>query len=126
MKREITYYETNNLDTLKFIRMCKNFNRIYKGHKKMLLDEVAKEIWRMIQQDVFNVANSELYFNNLINDIEYDDFIVLMYILCYAVEKNEEDYIYYRDFEDKDCISLIGEPIYKFMHDIEELIPYED
>ena len=80
----------------------------------------------MIQQDVFNVANSELYFNELVNDIGYDNFVVIMYTLCYVVKENEEEYIYDRNFKDIDSISLIGEPIYKFMHRIEELIPYED
>ena len=35
-------------------------------------------------------------------------------------------YIYYIKFEDKNCISLIGKPIYKFMSRIEEMLPYED
>ena len=125
MKREITCYETNNLDILKFIRMCKNYLHVYR-YKKMLLSEVAKQIWKMIQEDVFNVLNSEIYFNELINDIGYDDFVIAMFTLCYVVDQNEEDYIYYRNFEDKDCISLIGEPIYKFMNEIEEMLSYED
>lgn len=126
MRREITYYETNNLDNLKFISWCKKYLRVYRGHKKILLPEVAKQIWIMIQQDVFNIANSELYFNELVNDIGYDDFTVIMFGLCYVVDRDAEKYIYYRNFEDKDCISLIGEPIYKFMHEIEEMLPDED
>ena len=118
MKREITCYETNNLDTLKFIRWCKNYLHIYKSNKKMLLPDIAKQIWKMIQEDVFNVNNSELHFYELINDIGYDDFTDVMYALCYVVVRDEEDY--------KDGIRLIGKPIYKFMNIIEEMLPNED
>ena len=126
MKREITEYETNNLHTLKFISWCEFFLNAYKQKKIMLLPEVSKEIWRIIQQDVFNVAYSETGFNELTNDIGYRDFYWAMRSMCCNVCKNEEKYIYYINVEDKDCISLIGEPIYKFMHRIEELLPYED
>ena len=125
MKREITEYETNNLDIFKFIGMCKYYIHAY-NRKTMLLPVIAKEIWRMIQQDVFNVNNSEKQFDKLINDIGYHDFIMTMFYLCYNVKQKEEEYIYYINSEDIDSISLIGEPIYKFMHRIEELIPYED
>lgn len=125
MEREITCYETNKLDTLKFIEMCKNYKRIYE-YKKMLLPEVGKEIWKIIQEDVFNVANSEIHFNELINDIGCFNFFSSMYSLCYLVDRNEEDYIYYRNFENIDCISLIGKPIYEFMNKIEGMLPYED
>ena len=125
MKREITEYETNKLDTLKFISWCKTYMRIYED-KKMLLPEVTKVIWKMIQEDVFNVNYSETAFNKLINDIGYNKFTWAMYDMCFIVDQNEKDYYYYINFEDKDCVSLIGEPIYKFMHRIEELIPYED
>ena len=40
--------------------------------------------------------------------------------------KTFSDYIYDRNFKDINSISLIGEPIYKFMHRIEEMLPYED
>lgn len=126
MKREITEYETNNLHTLKFISWCEFFLNTYKQHKLMLLPEVTKVIWKMIQEDVFNVNYSETAFNELINDIGYRDFYKAMYRMCYKVKQKEEDYVYSIKFEDIDCISLIGEPIYKFMHRIEELIPYED
>ena len=126
MKREITEYETNNLHTLGFISWCGFFLNTYDQKKLMLLPEVAKVIWKMIQEDVFNVNYSETAFNKLINDIGYRDFYKAMHTMCYKVKQKEEDYIYYMQFEDKDCISLIGEPIYKFMHRIEELIPYED
>lgn len=126
MKREITEYETNNLDTLKFIRMCKSYINAYK-YKRMLLPEVAKQIWKMIQKDVFNFNTYEISFYSIIDAIGYDDFFVAMYTLCYVVVyHNEKEYIYYREFEDKDCISLIGEPIYKFMNRIEEMLPDED
>ena len=125
MKREITEYETNKLDTLKFISWCKTYMRIYED-KKMLLPEVTKVIWKMIQEDVFNVNYSETAFNKLINDIGYNKFTWAMCDMCFIVDQNEKDYYYYINFEDKDCVSLIGEPIYKFMHRIEELIPYED
>lgn len=127
MKREITCYETNNLDTLKFISWCKNYLNAYDQHKKMLLGEVAKEIWRMIQQDVFNVLNSEMYFNELVDNIGYDDFMCAMHVLCYIVARKEKDYIYYRNVENIDCISLIGKPIYKFLNIIEKWVEdYED
>lgn len=129
MKREITEYDTNNLDTLKFIRMCKNYIRVYRSNKKtMLLPNIAKEIWRMIQEDMFNVNYWGLVdFSKIINDIGYDDFTIMMYALCYVVVyHNEKDYIYYRNVEGKDCISLIGKPIYKFLNEIEEMLPYED
>ena len=124
MKREITEYETNNLHTLKFISWCEFFLNTYKQHKLMLLPEVTKVIWKMIQEDVFNVNNSD--FDKLINDIGYSDFYKAMYRMCYNVKQNEEDYIYSIKFEDINCISLIGEPIYKFMSRIEEMLPYED
>ena len=126
MKREITEYETNNLHTLSFISWCEFFINTYDQHKLMLLPEVSKVIWKMIQEDVFNVNYSETAFNKLINDIGYRDFYRAMRTMCYKVKQNEEEYVYYIKFEYKDCISLIGEPIYKFMHRIEELIPYED
>ena len=126
MKREITYYETNNLDTLKFIRMCKNYLNAYKQKKLMLLPEIDKQIWRMIQEDVFNFNYSEIGFNKLINDIGYKDFMLAMHTLCYVVVRNAEKYIYDRNFKNEDCISFIGEPIYKFMHIIEEMLPDED
>ena len=126
MKREITCYETNNLDTLKFISWCKYFLDGYTQHKLMLLPLIAKEIWKMIQKDVFNVNTYEISFNKIVNEIGYDDFMVAMYTLCYAVRQNEKDYIYSINCEDKDCVSLIGEPIYKFLNKIEELLPYED
>ena len=129
MKREITEYETNNLDTLKFIRMCKNYIKVYKHKNKrtMLLPHIAKEIWRMIQQDVFNVNTYEISFSKIINDIGYEDFMIVMYSLCYVVVYHKEkDYIYYRNCEGIDYISLIGEPIYKFLNRIEELLPDED
>lgn len=126
MKREITEYETNNLNTLKFISWCKYFINSYEQHKFMLLPDIAELIWKMIQEDVFNVNHSETAFNKLIDDIGYLDFYVAMYRMCYVVKLNEKDYIYDRNFKDINSISLIGEPIYKFMHRIEELIPYED
>ena len=126
MKREITEYETNNLHTLGFISWCEFFLNAYDQHKLMLLPEVTKVIWKMIQEDVFNVNYSETDFNKLIDDIGYLDFYVAMYRMCYIVKQNEKEYIYYRNFKDTDSISLIGEPIYKFMHRIEELITYED
>lgn len=126
MKREITCYETNNLDTLKFIKMCKNFINVYTNNKLMLLDDVAKQVWKMIQEDVFNVTYSEISYDKLTNDIGYFHFYWTMFDLCYAVKRNEEDYIYDRNFRDVDSISLIGEPIYKFMNRIEEMLPYED
>ena len=125
MKREITCYETNKLDTFKFIKMCKYYIHAY-NHKTILLPVIAKEIWRMIQQDVFNIPNSEMQFDKLINDIGYIDFIMTMFYMCYTVKQKEEDYIYYINSEDKDCISLIGEPIYKFLNRIEEMLPDED
>ena len=125
MKREITEYETNKLDTFKFIKMCKYYIQAY-NYKTVLLPVIAKEIWRMIQQDVFNIPNSETGFNKLIDDIGYLDFYVAMYRMCYNVKEYEEEYIYNRNFKNIDCISLIGEPIYKFMHRIEELLPDED
>ena len=107
--------------------MCKNYIKVYRSNKKtMLLPNIAKEIWRMIQQDVFNVTYSETGFNKLIDDIGYRDFYVAMYRMCYVVKLNEKEYIYDRNFKDTNNISLIGEPIYKFMHRIEELIPDED
>ena len=126
MKREITEYETNNLHTLSFISWCEFFLNAYKQKKIMLLPEVSKVIWKMIQEDVFNVNYSETAFNELINDIGYRDFYKAMYRMCYKVKQKEEEYIYSIKFEDINNISLIGEPIYKFMHRIEELIPYED
>lgn len=126
MKREITEYDTNKLDTLKFISWCKYFLNSYEQHKFMLLPDIAMVIWRMIQQDVFNVTYSETGFNKLINDIGYLDFYVSMYRMGYIVKLNEKDYIYDRNFKGLDNISLIGEPIYKFMNKIEELLPYED
>ena len=128
MKREITEYETNNLDTLKFIRMCKNYIKVYRSNKKtMLLPNIAKEIWRMIQQDVFNINTYEISFSKIINDIGYEDFIVIMYCLCYVVVYHKEkEYLYYRNVEGIDYISLIGEPIYKFLNEIEEMLPDED
>ena len=126
MKRETTCYETNNLDTLKFIRWCKNFLNAYTQKKLMLLPDIAEQIWKMIQQDVFNVNNSEMQFDKLINDIGYFHFYWTMFDMCYNVRQKEEDYIYYRNFENIDSISLIGKPIYKFMHRIEEMLPYED
>ena len=126
MKREITEYETNNLHTLKFISWCENFLRVYDQKKLLLIDEVSKVIWKMIQEDVFNVNYSETAFDELINDVGYRDFYKAMYRMCYKVKQNEEEYIYNIKFEDINYISLIGEPIYKFMHRIEELIPYED
>ena len=125
MKREITEYETNKLDTLKFIKICEHYIHAY-NHKTVLLPVIAKEIWRMIQQDVFNIPNSEKQFDKLINDIDYIDFIMTMFYMCYNVKQKEEEYIHSINCEDKDCISLIGEPIYKFMHRIEEMLPYED
>ena len=125
MKREITEYETNKLDTFKFIKMCKYYIQAY-NYITVLLPVIAKEIWRMIQQDVFNIPNSEMQFDKLINDIGYTDFTVVMFDMCCTVKQKEEDYIYYINSEDKDCVSLIGEPIYKFMHRIEELLPDED
>ena len=125
MKREITEYETNKLDTFKFIKMCKYYIQAY-NYKTVLLPVIAKEIWRMIQQDVFNIPNSEMQFDKLINDIGYRDFYKAMYRMCYKVKQKEKKYVYYLKFEYKDCISLIGKPIYKFMHKIEELLPYED
>ena len=125
MKREITEYETNNLDTLKFIKWCKKYIYVY-NHKTIMLNEVSKEIWKMIQEDVFNVNYSEISLTKLIADIGYFDFMQAMFYLCYNVIQKEEDYIYDRNFKGIDSISLIGEPIYKFMHRIEELIPYED
>ena len=126
MKREITEYETNNLHTLSFISWCEFFLNAYKQKKIMLLPEVSKVIWKMIQEDVFNVNYSETGFNELINDIGYRDFYKAMYRMCYKVKQKEEEYIYSIKFEDINNISLIGEPIYKFMHRIEELIPDED
>ena len=126
MKREITEYETNNLHNLKFISWCEFFINAYNQHKIMLLPEVSKVIWKMIQEDVFNINYSETGFNELINDIGYRDFYKAMYRMCYKVKQKEEEYIYSIKFEDIDSISLIGEPIYKFMHRIEELLPYED
>ena len=127
MKREITSdYETNNLHTLSFISWCDFFLNAYKQKKLMLLPDITKVIWKMIQEDVFNVNYSETAFNKLINDIGYLDFYVAMYRMCYVVKQNEEEYIYNRKFEDIDNISLIGKPIYKFMHRIEEMLPYED
>lgn len=126
MKRETTCYETNNLDTLKFISWCKYFLDVYVNTKLMLLPDVSMQIWKMIQEDVFNVTNSEISFDKITNDIGYFHFYWAMFDLCYIVKQKEEDYIYYRNFEDKDCISLIGEPIYKFMNRIEEMLPYED
>ena len=126
MKREITEYETNNLHTLSFISWCEFFLNAYKQKKIMLLPEVSKVIWKMIQEDVFNATYSETAFNELINDIGYRDFYKAMYRMCYKVKQKEEEYIYSIKFEDINNISLIGEPIYKFMHRIEELIPDED
>ena len=127
MKREITCYETNKLDTLKFISWCKYFLDAYTQHKLMLLPDIAEHIWRMIQQDVFNVANSEIHFDELINDVGYFHFYEDMFDMCYMVKQNEEDYIYYINCEDKDCISLIGKPIYKFLNKIESRVEkYED
>ena len=127
MKREITCYETNNLDIFKFISWCKYFLDAYTQRKLMLLPDIAEHIWRMIQQDVFNVNNSEIHFDELINDVGYVHFYWDMFDMCYIVKQKEEDYIYYMNFEDKDCISLIGEPIYKFLNKIESrLEKYED
>lgn len=128
MKREITYCETNNLNTLKFISWCKYFIKAYDQRKLMLLPDIAELIWRMIQRDVFNlnVANCEISFDKITNDIGYKVFYRAMYNMCYIVHKNEERYIYYRNFEHIDCISLIGEPIYEFLHRIEEMLPDED
>ena len=110
MKRENTCYETNKLDTLKFIRICNYFTLVYE-HKKMLLPELAKRIWKMIQKDVFNVPNSEIHFNELISAVDFNYFMMYMYDMCHIVEQNARDYYNYREFEDKDCISVIGEPI---------------
>lgn len=126
MQREITCYETKNLDTLEFISWCKYYLDAYTHTKLMLLPDITKQIWKMIQEDVFNVTTPEISFDKLINDIGYHKFMWAMFDLCYFVSQNEEDYIYYRNFEGIDSISLIGEPIYKFMHRIEEMIPYED
>ena len=126
MKREITEYETNKLHTLKFISWCEFFLNAYNQKKIMLLPEVSKVIWKMIQEDVFNVNYSETGFNKLINDIGYRDFYRAMRRMCRKVKQNEEKYVYYIKFKDEDCISLIGEPIYKFMHRIEEMLPDED
>ena len=126
MKREITEYETNKLNNVKFISWCKYFLKAYNQTKLMLLPDITMVIWRMIQQDVFNVTYSETGFNKLINDIGYRDFYWAMHTMCHNVKQNEEEYIYNRNFKNIDCISLIGEPIYKFMHRIEELLPYED
>lgn len=131
MKREMTCYETNNLDTLKFIRWCKIFHKLY-NHKKlqtklMFLPDIAELIWRMIQEDMFSVNYWGIVdFSKIINDIGYVDFMKVMYNLCDTVIQNEKEYIYNRNFKGEDNISLIGEPIYKFMNRIEELIPYED
>ena len=114
MKREITEYETNNLHTLKFISWCEFFLNAYKQHKLMLLPEVTKVIWKMIQEDVFNVNYSEMQFDKLINDIGYRDFYKAMHTMCYKVKQKEDKYVYYLKFEYTDCISLIGKPIYKF------------
>lgn len=124
MKREITEYETNNLDTLNFIRWCKYFLNAYRQKKTMLVADIARQIWKMIQEDVFNVNISD--FNKLVDDIGYRDFMGAMHSMCYIVDQKEEEYIYDRNFENIDCISLIGKPIYKFMHKIEEMLPYED
>lgn len=124
MKREITEYETNNLDTLNFIRWCKYFLNAYRQKKTMLVADIARQIWKMIQEDVFNVNISD--FNKLVDDIGYRDFMSAMHSMCYIVDQKEEEYIYDRNFENIDCISLIGKPIYKFMHKIEEMLPYED
>ena len=126
MKRETTCYETNKLDTLKFINWCKYFLDAYTQRKLMLLPDIAEQIWKMIQEDVFNVTTDETSFNKLINDIGYFHFYWTMFDMCYIVKQKEEDYIYYRNFEDTDSISLIGQPIYKFMNRIEEMLPYED
>lgn len=134
MIRETTCYETNNLDILKFTRLCKYYLYVYDhknimlnyDHKKIMLNEVAKVIWKMIQEDVFNVANSEIYFNKLINDIGYNYFMMYMQDMCYIVDQNEPEYYQRRTFYNEDCISLIGKPIYEFLNKIEELIPYED
>ena len=126
MKREITEYETNKLDTLNFISWCKYFLNSYEQHKFMLLPDISELIWKKIQEGVFNVNYSETGFNKLIDDIGYRDFYIAMYRMCYIVKLNEKDYIYNRNFKGEDWISLIGEPIYKFMHRIEELIPDED
>lgn len=126
MKREITCYETNNLDTFKFINWCKTYLNAYTQRKLMLLHDIAKEIWRMIQQDVFNVLKSEISFNELINAVGYSKFYMAMFDMCYVIDQKEEDYIYYRNFEDIDSISLIGKPIYEFLNKIEEMLPYED
>ena len=125
MKREITEYETNNLDIFKFIGVCKYYIHVY-NHKTIAIPKVAMEIWKMIQEDVFNINYSETAFNKLIDDIGYVHFYWAMYSMCCNVIRKEEEYINYINNEDKDCISLIGEPIYKFMHKIEELLPYED
>ena len=128
MKREITCYETNNLDTLKFINWCKNFLNVYRSNKKtMLLPNIAKEIWRMIQEDMFSVNYWGIVdFSKIINDIGYEDFTLAMYDMCFKVKQNELDYLCYRLYEDIDSISLIGKPIYEFLNKIEEMIPYED
>ena len=126
MKREITEYETNNLHTLSFISWCEFFLNTYKQKKIMLLPEVSKVIWKMIQEDVFNVNYSETAFNELINDIGYRDFYTAMYRMCYKEKQKEEKYVYSLKFAEIDCIRLIGEQIYKFMHRVEELIHYED
>ena len=126
MKREITEYETNNLHILSFISWCKFFINTYNQRKLMLLPEVAKIIWKMIQEDVFNVNNSETAFIKLVDDIGYRDFMMAMHTMCCNVKQKEEDYIYDLKFEYIDSISLIGKPIYKFMHRIEEMLPYED
>ena len=126
MKREITEYETNNLHILSFISWCKFFINTYNQRKLMLLPEVAKIIWKMIQEDVFNVNYSETAFIKLVDDIGYRDFIMTMHTMCCKVKQKEEDYIYDLKFEYIDSISLIGEPIYKFMSRIEEMLPDED
>ena len=126
MKKETTCYETNNLDTLKFISWCKYFLNAYNQTKLMLLPDISMVIWRMIQQDVFNVTYSETGFNKLIDDIGYEHFYWAMHTMCCNVKQNEKEYIYDRNFKDINSISLIGEPIYKFMHRIEEMLPYED
>ena len=127
MKREITEYETNNLHILSFISWCKFFINTYNQRKLMLLPEVAKIIWKMIQEDVFNVNTSEMELNKLIDDVGCVHFYWDMFDMCYIVKQKEEDYIYSINCEDKECISLIGEPIYKFLNKIESrLEKYED
>lgn len=128
MQREMTCYETNNLDTLKFINWCKNYISVYRSNKKtMLLPNIAKEIWRMIQEDMFSVNYWGIVdFSKIINDIGYEDFTLAMYDMCFKVKQNELEYNYYRLYEDIDSISLIGKPIYEFMNRIEEMLPYED